>query len=137
MIVCVSGDRLPRVHLQFHESRNMKNFNVGFRERGIYTAFFLNSDNFQSTFFETFFALFDDTAKSTFALYGNHNEFATCPNGKCENARAVFNPPGCFEGNPFVTFTISIGFPVFWQGPSYFCCYLGSEKLLLLVIWIM
>ena len=46
---------------------------------------------------------FDDNAISHFwtslerALsYVNHNEFATCSNGKCENARAVFNPPGCF-----------------------------------------
>ena len=56
----------------------------------IYT-FLLKSRKFQSTFFHLF-QLSPSLEEALF--YGNYNACATCHSVKCQNARAVFNPPG-------------------------------------------
>ena len=82
---------LPRV--QFQEPHNIKHSDLAFRERGIYSI--LTKFYQFSVHFFGHISHFSMTLQKAL-LYGNHNEFATCPNGKCENARAVFNPAGMY-----------------------------------------
>ena len=58
----------------------------------VFTAFFTNSSNFQSTFLEPSH------------IFGNHNEFRTCSNGRCKKALCCFQPAEKFVKSPALVF---------------------------------
>ena len=79
-------------HLQFEEPHYIQHSTLAFHDHGIcriFDKFF----QFSVHFFGTILHFLMELERT----YGNHNEFGRSSNGRCANARAVFNPAGWFS----------------------------------------